>query len=55
MRLDDFIEKVEKTGWEPTHDAQHGGIERLWREIYPFSADIEDELKELEREFDKIS
>ncbi|MBL4941168.1 MAG: hypothetical protein JKY81_05825 [Colwellia sp.] len=47
MRLNEFIEKVQSAGWYDLNDAQHKGIEQLWRELYPYSAELEDEMDDI--------
>ncbi|MCJ8293777.1 MAG: hypothetical protein MJK15_05155 [Colwellia sp.] len=47
MKLSKFISKVESAGWEATGDAQHKGIELLWAELYPHSAELEAEIDDI--------
>ena len=47
MRLSAFIEKIESAGWEGVHDVQHKYIEELWRQLYPHSAELEDEMNDM--------
>ena len=47
MRREQFIEAVLKSGWKDTADAQHKGIEKLWRQIFPEVAQLEDEIDRL--------
>lgn len=47
MRLEKFVGKVESAGWMDLNDAQHKGIEQLWRELYPYSAELEDEMDDI--------
>ena len=47
MRKDDFIEALEAAGWRPVLDAQHTEIEKLWRQLFPVVAGLEDELNDV--------
>jgi len=48
MKKQDFIAELEKVGWIGRHDAQHTGIEKLWRKMFPVVAGLQDEVKDLE-------
>lgn len=50
MKFNDFIEKLYSAGWADNTDAQHSNIEKLWREMYPVVAELEDELIEIKGE-----
>jgi len=44
MRKQDFIDALYKAGWKSDGDAQWTNIEKLWRELFPVIAELEDEL-----------
>ncbi len=48
MKKRQFIDAVGCAGWEATHDAQHEGIEALWRQLFPVQAEVERVVKALE-------
>ena len=55
MKKYDFIEKLHDAGWQGVADAQNTGIEALWKEIFPFSAELENELTDAEHDGDRLA
>ena len=47
MRSHEFVEELNKCGWEGVHDAQHERIMDLWARIFPSVADLEKEIPDL--------
>lgn len=50
MKIEEFIDKLVVNGWEGVHDAQHTEIKKLWCELFPHSAKLEDEINELKED-----
>ncbi len=48
MKFDDFLEALDRAGWEGIHDAQHRHIKLLWAKMYPVIAELEQEVFELD-------
>tara|TARA_R110001599_G_scaffold173340_2_gene365147 strand:- start:4798 stop:4968 length:171 start_codon:yes stop_codon:yes gene_type:complete len=48
MKLDDFINELQKAGWQAVSDAQHENIKYLHRQLFPVIADLEDDLESAE-------
>ena len=48
MRFDDFVRALVESGWRDTNDAQHTNIKKLWEQMYPVLALVEQELFEAE-------
>jgi hypothetical protein len=48
MRKQDFIDALQKAGWVSINDAQWTEIEKLWRELWPVIAELEDDLEDAE-------
>ena len=48
MRYDLFVEALIKAGWRPVLDAQHTEIRKLWEELFPVIAELEDYIADLE-------
>lgn len=42
MKFEQFVNKLQAAGWKDTGDAQHDGIYKLWKELFPLHAKIED-------------
>lgn len=58
MKLEDFIDALYKAGWQATTDAQHEKIEKMWRNLFPVVAELEDDLHDLKESFyitDKVN
>jgi hypothetical protein len=45
MRFYDFVEALLKAGWRPMLDAQHTEVRKLWKDLFPVIAALEDELE----------
>lgn len=45
MKKDELIKRLYDAGWDSPSDAQHTGIDKLWRELFPVVAELEDELE----------
>ncbi len=50
MRFQDFVDAMHKAGWRSINDAQHDGIRKLWRELFPVIARLEDDLNEIKED-----
>jgi len=48
MKFDDFLEALDRAGWEGIHDAQHRHIRELHRTLWPVISKLEDEWFELD-------
>lgn len=46
MRQQKFIDSLHDAGWQAVNDAQWDNIGKLWRELFPVVAELEDELDE---------
>ena len=46
MKFSDFVDALYSAGWRAPCDAQHTEIKKLWRNLFPSVAEIEDELEE---------
>jgi hypothetical protein len=45
MRFADFIDALIKSGWRAELDAQHTGVYKLWKKMFPVIAELEDEIR----------
>ncbi len=48
MKLDDFIKALYDAGWRNCADAQHDGVKKLHRRLWPVIAELEQEVFELD-------
>ena len=55
MKLQDFIEKLEESGWEGVYDSQRERIALLHGELFPVVASLEAEVIELQEEIADLS
>ena len=52
MIFGDFIHALHEAGWQAIHDAQYEGISRVWRDLFPVVAKLQDEIDCLKWELD---
>ena len=45
MRFEDFVDALWQAGWRPMADAQHTEVRKLWEELFPVIAELENELE----------
>jgi hypothetical protein len=55
MRKQEFIDALYKCGWDSPHDAQHAQIAAFWAKLFPAVKRLEDDLEDLQNDFDILS
>lgn len=46
MNYQKFVDAVYQSGWRPDLDAQHSEIKKLWEAMFPFAAELEEDIAE---------
>jgi len=46
MKFDAFVDALYRAGWNSPNDAQHTEIKKLWTDIFPSTADAENDIED---------
>lgn len=50
MKFNDFVDAVREAGWRNVNDAQHTGLKKLHKKLFPVVAELESDMEDLDRE-----